>query len=127
MRKTKAFEAVLAPATDTPSVPRSILPFAFFGIRIEQRADPPSNRPVVRSGEDPTLALERDLELIALLDRLGYDEAWVGEHHSAGREIIADPVAFIAAASRTTAGWDVPPRPAQPAWIRRPSGKEAGS
>jgi limonene 1,2-monooxygenase len=58
--------------------------------------------PFHRIGEDPTLALERDLELIELLDRLGYDEVWVGEHHSAGREIIADPVAFIAAASRTT-------------------------
>jgi limonene 1,2-monooxygenase len=58
--------------------------------------------PFHRIGEDPTLALERDLELIELLDRLGYDEAWIGEHHSAGREIIADPVAFIAAASRTT-------------------------
>lgn len=35
-------------------------------------------------GQHPTLALERDLELIAHLDALGYDEAWIGEHHSAG-------------------------------------------
>ena len=34
--------------------------------------------------EDPTLCIQRDLELIEHLDRLGYDEAWVGEHHSAG-------------------------------------------
>ena len=43
--------------------------------------------------EDPTLCIQRDLELIEHLDRLGYDEAWVGEHHSAGYEIIASPEA----------------------------------
>ena len=51
------------------------------------------------AGENPTLALERDLELIEHLDRLGYDEAWIGEHHSAGSEIIASPEIFIAAAA----------------------------
>jgi limonene 1,2-monooxygenase len=54
------------------------------------------------AGENPTLALERDLELIAHLDRLGYDEAWIGEHHSAGSEIIASPEIFIAAAAERT-------------------------
>ncbi|MCX7622021.1 MAG: LLM class flavin-dependent oxidoreductase, partial [Acidimicrobiales bacterium] len=43
------------------------------------------------TGQNPTFALERDLDLIAHLDRLGYDEAWIGEHHSAGYEIIASP------------------------------------
>src|SRR5215207_9444105 len=52
--------------------------------------------------EDPTLALHRDLELVAWLDRLGYDEAWVGEHHSGGFEIIASPDLFIAAAAEVT-------------------------
>jgi limonene 1,2-monooxygenase len=52
--------------------------------------------------EDPTLCLQRDLELIEHLDRLGYDEAWVGEHHSAGFEIIASPEVFIAAAAERT-------------------------
>src|SRR3954453_8838426 len=33
--------------------------------------------------QNPTLALERDLELIELLERLDFDEVWVGEHHSA--------------------------------------------
>ena len=56
------------------------------------------------AGENPTLALQRDLELVEHLDRLGYDEAWIGEHHSAGSEIIASPEIFIAAAAeRTTA------------------------
>jgi limonene 1,2-monooxygenase len=53
-------------------------------------------------GQNPTLALERDMELIVRLDELGFDEAWVGEHHSAGYEIIASPEVFIAAASQRT-------------------------
>jgi len=51
---------------------------------------------------NPTLALERDLELIVRLDELGFDEAWIGEHHSAGFEIIASPEVFIAAAAQRT-------------------------
>jgi limonene 1,2-monooxygenase len=53
-------------------------------------------------GQNPTLALRRDLELIEHLDRLGFDEAWIGEHHSAGFEIIASPEVFIAAAAERT-------------------------
>jgi len=53
-------------------------------------------------GQNPTLALERDMELLVRLDELGYDEAWVGEHHSAGYEIIASPEVFIAAAAQRT-------------------------
>src|SRR5437588_1216730 len=52
--------------------------------------------------EDPTLAIRRDLELVEWLDRLGYEEAWVGEHHSAGFEIISSPEIFIAAAAERT-------------------------
>ncbi|MEI9850413.1 MAG: LLM class flavin-dependent oxidoreductase [Sphingomonas sp.] len=52
--------------------------------------------------EDPTLCLQRDFELIEHLDRLGYDEAWIGEHHSGGFEIIASPELFIAAAAERT-------------------------
>jgi limonene 1,2-monooxygenase len=53
-------------------------------------------------GQNPTLALERDLDLIVHLDRLGYDEAWIGEHHSAGYEIIASPEVFIGVAAERT-------------------------
>ena len=53
-------------------------------------------------GQNPTLALERDLDLLEHLDGLGFDEAWIGEHHSAGYEIIASPEVFIAAASQRT-------------------------
>lgn len=52
--------------------------------------------------ENPTAALQRDLQLIELLDQLGYDYVWIGEHHSAGVEIIASPEVFIAAAAART-------------------------
>ena len=52
--------------------------------------------------ENPTLALERDLELVQLMDKLGYDEAWIGEHHSGGYEIIGSPELFIATAAERT-------------------------
>ena len=52
--------------------------------------------------EDPTQAIQRDLELVEWLDDLGYEEAWIGEHHSAGYEIIASPELFIAAAAERT-------------------------
>jgi limonene 1,2-monooxygenase len=52
--------------------------------------------------ENPTEALQRDLQLIEHLDQLGYEQAWVGEHHSAGLEIIASPEVFIAAAAERT-------------------------
>ncbi|MFZ5667928.1 MAG: LLM class flavin-dependent oxidoreductase [Pseudomonadota bacterium] len=52
--------------------------------------------------ENPTLALERDLELVQHMDRLGYDEAWIGEHHSAGYELIASPELFIATVAERT-------------------------
>jgi limonene 1,2-monooxygenase len=53
-------------------------------------------------GQSPTVALERDLELLQHLDRLGFDEAWIGEHHSGGVEIIASPEVFIATAAERT-------------------------
>ena len=58
--------------------------------------------PFHRVGENPTLAMDRDLELIQWLDDLGYDEAWIGEHHSAGWEIISSPEIFIAVAADRT-------------------------
>lgn len=52
--------------------------------------------------ENPATSLRRDFELVEWLDELGYDEAWIGEHHSAGYEIIASPEVFIAAAAERT-------------------------
>lgn len=51
---------------------------------------------------NPTLAIERDLDLVQWLDELSYDEAWIGEHHSAAYECIASPEVFIAAAAERT-------------------------
>jgi limonene 1,2-monooxygenase len=58
--------------------------------------------PMHKTGINPTLLLHRDLELVEWLDKLGYDEAWIGEHHSAGSELIASPEVFIAAAAQRT-------------------------
>lgn len=52
--------------------------------------------------ENPTLAIERDIELVQWMDKLGYDEAWIGEHHSAGYELIASPELFIATLAERT-------------------------
>lgn len=58
--------------------------------------------PFHRVGENPTLAIDRDLELIQWLDQLGFDEAWIGEHHSAGWETISSPEIFMAVAADRT-------------------------
>src|SRR5580698_10919206 len=42
------------------------------------------------------------MELLQHLDRLNYHEAWIGEHHSGGFEIIASPEMFVAAAAERT-------------------------
>ncbi|MCV7077342.1 LLM class flavin-dependent oxidoreductase [Mycobacterium szulgai] len=54
------------------------------------------------TGQSPTVALEYDMDRVVALDRLGYDEAWFGEHHSGGYELIACPEVFIAAAAERT-------------------------
>ncbi len=53
-------------------------------------------------GENPTLAFDEDIEFLAHLDRLDFDEAWIGEHHSGAVEIYADPGYMIAAAAQRT-------------------------
>jgi limonene 1,2-monooxygenase len=58
--------------------------------------------PYHRLGDNPRLSMRRDLDLIEACDRLGFDEAWIGEHHSAAWENIADPALIIAAAGERT-------------------------
>src|SRR5215204_606229 len=53
-------------------------------------------------GESPTTQFQRDLDLAEHLDRWGFDEFWVGEHHSTGWEMIASPEMFLAAAGQRT-------------------------
>ncbi|GAA2405134.1 LLM class flavin-dependent oxidoreductase [Actinomadura vinacea] len=65
-----------------------------FGLFIAPHHDP---------RENPTLALERDVDLIQHIERIGFDEVWVGEHHSAGWEYIGSPELFLAhVAARTS-------------------------
>ena len=52
--------------------------------------------------EHPLLALEHDMDLVEWCDKLNYDEAWIGEHHSGGWEITASPELFIAAVAQRT-------------------------
>ncbi len=58
--------------------------------------------PLHAPGQSPTLALTHDLETVEHMDRLGFDEVWVGEHHSGGVEFISAPDVFIAAAAHRT-------------------------
>jgi limonene 1,2-monooxygenase len=53
-------------------------------------------------GENPLLQFRRDLDLVEMLDKLGYEEFWCGEHHSSGWEMIASPEMFLAAAGERT-------------------------
>jgi limonene 1,2-monooxygenase len=53
-------------------------------------------------GRNPHLQLHQDLELAEHLDRLGFDELWVGEHHSGGFELVGAPEVFIATAAQRT-------------------------
>jgi len=76
-----------------PSTPASAAAPLRFGIFMP---------PMHKVGLNPHLALHRDLELLELLDELGYAEAWIGEHHSAGSELIASPEVVIAAAAERT-------------------------
>jgi limonene 1,2-monooxygenase len=58
--------------------------------------------PFHKMDENPTLLFQQDMQLIQLLDELGFHEAWIGEHHSAGMETISSPELFIAAVAERT-------------------------
>jgi limonene 1,2-monooxygenase len=59
---------------------------------------PPAHDPVI----SPYVALQHDVELCGLLDDLGLDEVWLGEHHSSGWSTLSSPELLIAAVARET-------------------------
>src|SRR5215467_5718689 len=118
MATTLGLRRTIALAVPVPLVHRSLMlrsgdppAVAVRDIRIPRQV-PPMNDRFLKTGvflapfhalaENPLLALERDMELLVHLDRLNYHEAWIGEHHSGGYEIIACPEMFIAAAAERT-------------------------
>lgn len=52
--------------------------------------------------ENPALAFERDIALIHLADKLGFDEFYIGEHHSGGWETMPAPEMALAMAAATS-------------------------
>ncbi|MGH7319221.1 MAG: LLM class flavin-dependent oxidoreductase [Candidatus Rokuibacteriota bacterium] len=54
--------------------------------------------PLHPPGSDPARTMAEDLEQLVVLDRLGFEEAWIGEHFTAVWENIPCPDLFIAAA-----------------------------
>jgi limonene 1,2-monooxygenase len=50
----------------------------------------------------PSTALRQDIELCGLVDDLGFDEIWLGEHHSSGWSTLSAPDLLIAALARET-------------------------
>lgn len=58
--------------------------------------------PIHEPTHDPTIMIERDLQMVEDLDHFGYDEVWIGEHHSTGWEMVGSPEVFLAAAAQRT-------------------------
>lgn len=58
--------------------------------------------PIHSPDEDPTITLHRDIEIIQKMEDWGYDEVWMGEHHSTGWECVASPEVFLAYAGAKT-------------------------
>ncbi|MES2496087.1 MAG: LLM class flavin-dependent oxidoreductase [Pseudomonadota bacterium] len=58
--------------------------------------------PIHANTENPSLCIDRDMKVVEHLDALGFHEAWIGEHHSGGGELIASPELFIAVMAERT-------------------------
>lgn len=57
--------------------------------------------PLHLPSENPSLAFDRDIDLINFADELDFDEFYIGEHHTAGWETIPSPEMALAKASAT--------------------------
>lgn len=58
--------------------------------------------PEIPPGENWTLSYDREIDRIIYAEKMGFDEYWVGEHHSAGREIVPTPELLLAKAAGLT-------------------------
>ncbi|GAA3515904.1 LLM class flavin-dependent oxidoreductase [Dietzia aurantiaca] len=54
------------------------------------------------AGISPNVLLKQAMDLVIHADRFGLDEAWMGEHHSGGAEVIGSPETILAALSQVT-------------------------
>lgn len=52
--------------------------------------------------QNPTVVIDEEIEFIKFLEKKGFSEAWIGEHHSGGHELISSPEIFIATAATHT-------------------------
>lgn len=52
--------------------------------------------------QNPTVVIDEEIEFIQFLEKKGFAEAWVGEHHSGGHELISSPEIFIATVATYT-------------------------
>ena len=57
--------------------------------------------PLHTPNENPSLAFERDIDMINYAEKLGFDEYFIGEHHSAAWETMPMPEMVLAKASAT--------------------------
>ena len=77
------------------------------------------NMPLHPPGSDLARTLDEDLEQLVVLDRLGFEEAWIGEHFTAEWENIPCPDLFIARAlGATRRSSSAPGSPACPTTAR---------
>lgn len=58
--------------------------------------------PYHKPTHNPTVSIRHDIEIITHLDRLGFDEVWVGEHHSSGVSPLPSPEVLLAGAAERT-------------------------
>lgn len=58
--------------------------------------------PYHKPGNSPTVSIRQDIEIIQQLDRLGFDEVWIDEHHSSGVSPLPSPELLLAAAAERT-------------------------
>lgn len=52
--------------------------------------------------QNPTVAFDAEIQFIQYIEKNGFTEAWIGEHHSGGHELISSPEIFISRVAALT-------------------------